>query len=677
MGDRVSIQSVALIDRDPLSDFARKLFRRPQIHRNFVPRFDALLRTFSAEGPGRPKDHHAHTAGCSIVARSWVANVSQPLWAHDSPTGPAHRRSEKTMNADLIIRNADLVDGTGAPVTRADLAVRDGKIEAVTAAGELAGASAAEVIDAEGLLVTPGFIDPHTHYDGQATWDDRLAPSADHGVSTVVVGNCGVGFAPVRPDHKEVLIDLMEGVEDIPGAALHDGINWAWESFPEYLDALESKPRAVEVAAQLPHGSLRTYAIGNDGDVNGPALDSQIAHMARLAEEAIEAGAVAFSSNRITIHTSTSGEAVPGTFAESREVNAIMKAAQKDGRGLFQVVPAGLMGEDPDGFRRELAFYRQVSLDTGCTVLFTIAQNNVQPDLWRELYDMADAANAEGAKLVPMTINRPGGLLLSWETFHPFVDRPSYVEIAELPIAERLAALRDPARRARIIEEPIQTPMFKHAVDIVLSSLGSTFLPSTDEINEPDPAKSLGGIIEAKGIAPLEGVYDALCDASEGADGAGFLNVFMGNYAEGNLGAVHEMLTRPGTLVGGGDGGAHVTVICDASYPTYMLQHWVRERKRGERFAIEQAVKMLTQDPAELYGMKDRGIVAKGLRADLNVIDLNRIALGRPRVEHDLPSGAPRLLQSATGYKATIVGGQVTSRDGVDTGARPGGLYRA
>ena len=581
------------------------------------------------------------------------------------------------MPLDILIRNADLADGTGAPLRRADVAVENGRIREVAAAGTLDPEHAAEVIEAEGLLLTPGFIDPHTHYDGQATWDDRLAPSADHGVSTVIFGNCGVGFAPVRPNHKEVLIDLMEGVEDIPGAALHDGIQWAWESFPEYLDALASKPRAVEVAAQLPHGALRTYAIGDDGPVNGPATDAQVERMAQLAAEAVEAGAVGFSSNRITLHTSTSGEAVPGTFAESREVNAIMRASQKDGRGLFQVVPAGLMGEDADGFRRELDFYRAVSLDTGCTVLFTIAQNNVQPDLWRELFEKADKANAEGARLVPMTINRPGGLLLSWETFHPFVDRPSYLEIAALPLPERVEALRDPARRARILEEPIQTPMFEHAVSIVLSSLGSTFLPTTPALNEPDAATSLGRRIEAAGQTPLAGVYDALCEAAESPSGPGFLHVFMGNFAEGHLGPVHEMITRPGTLVGGGDGGAHVTVICDASYPTYMLEHWVRDRVRGERIPVETAVRMLSRDPATLYGMSDRGVVAEGLRADLNVIDAAHIALEGPRVVHDLPSGAPRLLQGARGYVATIVGGQVTSRDGVDTGARPGGLFRA
>ncbi len=584
----------------------------------------------------------------------------------------------RATRPEILIRNADVADGTGAPLARADVVVATGLIAEIAPAGTLDPTTADEVFEAEGLLLTPGFIDPHTHYDGQATWDDRLAPSADHGVSTVVMGNCGVGFAPVRPHHRQVLIDLMEGVEDIPGAALHDGIEWAWESFPEYLDALASKPRAVEVAAQLPHGALRTYAIGDAGPVNGPATDAQVAEMARLASEAVDAGAVAFSSNRITLHTSTSGEAVPGTFAEAREVNAIMKAATEHRPGLFQVVPAGLMGEDPDGFRREIDFYRSVSLETGCTVLFTIAQNNVQPTLWRELFELAEKANADGARLVPMTINRPGGLLLSWETFHPFVDRPSYLEIVDRPLAERVALLREPARRRRILDEPIATPMFAHAASIILSSLGSTFLPPADgeSLAEPDPGTSLARRIEASGATPLAGIYDALCDAAEAPGGPGFLHVFMGNYADGNLDVVREMLTRPGTLVGGGDGGAHVTVICDASYPTYMLEHWVRDRDRGERIPIETAIRMLTRDPAELFGMTDRGRIAQGLRADLNLIDLARIRLGRPRVEHDLPSGSPRLLQDAEGYVATFVGGQVTSRAGVDTGARPGGLFR-
>lgn len=576
---------------------------------------------------------------------------------------------------ELLIRNAKLVDGTGSPARSADIAIENGKIAAVARAGECEARNAAEVIEADGRVVTPGFIDPHTHYDGQATWDDQLAPSCDHGVTTVVMGNCGVGFAPVHPAQKEVLIDLMEGVEDIPGAALHEGIRWSWEGFPEYLDALERLPRSIDVAAQLPHGALRTYAIGESGDVNGPATSSQIQEMARLAREAVEAGAVAFSSNRIALHTSTSGEAVPGTFAKEPEVEAILHATREGGRSLFQVVPAGLMGEDPDGFRRELDFYRTISLETGCVVLFTMAQNNVQPDLWRELLERTDAANRDGARLVPMTINRPGGLLLSLDTLHPFVDRPSYLEVAEQPLAERLQALREPRRREQILGEPVSSPMIQNACDIIMSSLGATFAPDTDCLLEPDPADSIGERAKARGVDPQGLLYDALCDAAE--RDAGFLHVFMGNYAYGSLEPVREMICRPGTLVGGGDGGAHVTVICDASYPTYMLQHWVRDRVRGERIPLEQAVQMLTQQPAELFGMSDRGIVEVGRRADLNVIDLDQLELAAPRVEHDLPTGAPRLLQRARGYVATLVAGQVTQRDGKATEARPGTLVRA
>ncbi len=578
---------------------------------------------------------------------------------------------------DVLIRNATLVDGTGDAPRPADVGVEGATIAAVAPAGALPSSGAAEVIEAEGLVLTPGFIDPHTHYDGQATWDDRLAPSCDHGVTTVVMGNCGVGFAPVRPHQKQVLIDLMEGVEDIPGAALHDGIRWAWESFPEYLDALERMPRRIDVAAQLPHGALRTYVLGEQGDVNRPATDDEIAEMARLAEEAMRAGALAFSSNRIAMHTSTSGESVPGTFAEAREVGAILKGAARGGCDVFQVVPEGLMGENPDGFRREIDFYRALSLETGCRVLYTIAQNNVQPELWRELLERTDAANAEGARLVPMTSNRPGGMLLSWESFHPFLDRPSYLEVAELPFEERVAALRDPARRARILAEPIASPMFQSAYRIILDGLGAGFEPDVPERYEPSPEHSLARHIEAAGVDPQAYLYDALCDAAERGAGPGFLSLYMGNYAEGDLEAVREMMCRPDLLVGGADSGAHVTVICDASYTTYMLQHWVRDRTRGARLPIEDAVRMLTREPAELHGLDDRGVVAEGKRADLNVIDLDGLALGSPRVAYDLPTGAPRLLESAEGYRATLVAGRVTARDGVDTGARPGGLVRA
>jgi N-acyl-D-aspartate/D-glutamate deacylase len=485
------------------------------------------------------------------------------------------------------------------------------------------------------------------------------------------MGNCGVGFAPVRPGGEDFLIALMEGVEDIPGAALADGIDWSWESFPEYLDTLDRKPRALELAAQVPHGAIRAYVLGRSGNVNRPATSEEIDRMAGLTREAVEAGAVAFSTNRIALHVSTNGEAVPGTFADKAEILALVRATQEGGSNLLQVVPDGLMGENPDGFRSELDLYRELSLETGCAVSFTLAQNNVQPDLWIELLEKMDRANAEGAHLVGMTANRPGGLLMSWNSFNIFMDRPSYLEIAELPLPERLERLRQPETRDRILAEEVQSPLLQNGHMIVMQSLGATFVFDGDPAFEPDPSQSLQHRIEASGEPAEKVLYDAMCEVN-----GGFLHVYMGNYAGGDLGAVEAMMRHPNTFVGGADGGAHVTVLCDAGYPTFMLQHWVRDRTRGDRFGIEEAVHMLTQVPADLYGFDDRGVLEPGRRADVNVIDLEAMRLHVPRVVNDLPTGAPRLLQSAEGYRVTMVGGEVTSRDGADTGARPGGLLR-
>lgn len=580
---------------------------------------------------------------------------------------------------DLLIRGGTVVDGTGAPARVADIVVENGLIKDVVAPDSVCPFHAKDCIEAQGKIVTPGFVDLHTHYDGQATWDDVLAPSAHHGVTTAVMGNCGVGFAPVRAADRQYLIELMEGVEDIPGTALTDGIKWDWESFPEYLDALEKTPRSINIATQVPHGALRLYVFGQENKVNAPATPAQIDRMAAITREAVEAGALAFSTNRIAMHMSLSGESVPGTFAKEDEVLALVKAARDGGSRILQVVPQGLMGEDPSGFDREIDFYRNISLETGNTIYFTIAQNNMQPELWIELMGKVDKANADGAHLVAAIANRPGGILMSWESFSIFMDRPSYLEIAHLPLAERVRELREPKRRARILAEEPQSAQLKMGKMVVMSSLGAIYPLDSTPVLEPDPDTSIARRIERTGLPAEEVLYDAMCELAENAavpGTTGFLHIYMGNYAHGNLDAVDAMMRHPSTIIGAADGGAHVNVICDASYTSFMLQHWVRDRTRGPRMALEEAVRKISGDPAALYGFTDRGVIAQGKRADLNIIDMDKLQLHAPRVVRDLPSGAPRLLQHADGYVATIVGGVTTFSNGVDTGARPGGLVR-
>ena len=584
--------------------------------------------------------------------------------------------------ADYLIKGGLVVDGNGGEPMLAEVLIKDSKIDAVISANEaVAGKSiemiGVETIDATGCIVTPGFVDPHTHYDGQATWDDRLAPSADHGVTTVVMGNCGVGFAPVRPDERDFLIELMEGVEDIQVSALADGIDWAWESFPEYLDALDNKARALDVVAQIPHGALRTYVLGQANNLNAPATAEQIQQMAALTQQAIEAGAFAFSTNRIAMHTSTDGESVPGTFAEKEEVLAIIKAMQDGGANLLQVVPEGLMGENPTAFQAEVQLYKELSLETGCSIVFTLSQNNVQTTLWKDMLEEISQANKAGAKLYATTGNRPGGMLMSWDTFNIFMDRPSYLAVAHLPLTERVKALQDPERREKILNEEIQSPLLKNGAQVVRDALNAIFPCKDQQIFEPDRAQSLAARLLASNDTAEGVLYDAMCEVVLGDEGRpGFLHVYMGNYADGDLNAVYEMMMHPNVVVGAADGGAHVNVICDASYTTFMLQHWVRDRQRGDKLPLEIAIQMLTKTPADLYGLHDRGVIEVGKKADINVIALNDLSLQMPYVANDLPTGAPRLLQRAEGYVVTLVAGQITNRNGHDTGARPGKLVR-
>ncbi len=580
---------------------------------------------------------------------------------------------------DTLIKNCQLVDGTGAAPRSAAIGIKNGLIKEIYEQPAPEVPTAAQV-DANGQLTTPGFVDVHTHYDGQATWDDLLAPSAYHGVTTAIMGNCGVGFAPVRPDAHQFLVELMEGVEDIPGSALADGIKWSWESFPEYLDALDSNKRAINIAAQMPHGALRAYVFGDDANVNAPATAAQIADMAALAGEAVQAGALSFSSNRIPMHTSVTGEPVPGTFAEAGELVAILNAVKAAGSGLVQVVPAGLMGEDPDAPLRELELYRQLSLETGCTIAFLTGQNHVNPEMYHVIMEQTAKANAEGASLCPSISPGGGGLLMSWDTFNPFADRPSYVEIAELPLQQRIELLCDPKRRAQILSEPTTAPMLQHARMILMSSLDCTFAWGHVPVFEPEPEASLAYRMEHNKQDADSAIYDSLCEATRDADPAngqpGFLKVFMSGYKGGDFRATEELLKADSTVIGSSDGGAHVNVICDASYPSFMLQHWVRDRDRGAKLSVEHVVKMMTQDPARLYGLHDRGTLQAGKRADLNIIDLPALSMKAPKVVNDLPSGAPRLMQRASGYSMTMVAGQPTFIDDQETGNRPGTLFR-
>lgn len=567
---------------------------------------------------------------------------------------------------DLVIKGGTIVDGTGAPARTGDIAIEDGRIQEL---GAVNGA-ARETIDADGLLVTPGWVDIHTHYDGQATWDPLLTPSCWHGVTTVVMGNCGVGFAPVRPDKHDWLIGLMEGVEDIPGSALAEGIRWSWETFPEYLDALESFPRALDIGTQVPHGPVRGYVMGERGAKNEPATPDDIDAMAGIVKEGIQAGALGFSTSRTIFHRAVDGEPVPGTFAAEEELFGIGRALGELGAGLFELAPAGVMGEDLAAPEKEVAWMRKLSAAIGRPVTFALAQHNVEPDQWRKLLDLSDQAAEEGAQLVPQVGSRPTMLLIGHQTFHPFMDKPSYKAIADLPLAQRVEQLRRPDVRARILsEKPVdEDPM----MFLIHSGLEKIF-PLGDPPNyEPAPEASISAIAKREGRTAYEVLYDLMLEL----EGRQLLMLALLGYSHGNLEAIRAMLEHPRSAFGLGDGGAHCGAICDASMTTFLLTHWVRDRERGPRLPLEWAVRKMTHDTARLYGLNDRGVLAPGRKADLNLIDFERLQLRLPHMVFDLPSGARRLIQEAEGYVATLVSGQVILREGEDSGARPGRLIR-
>ena len=562
---------------------------------------------------------------------------------------------------DLVIRNGKIVDGSGAPAFTGDVAIDNGVI---TNVGGKAGTARRE-IDATGLLVTPGWVDIHTHYDGQVTWDPYLSPSSWHGVTTIVMGNCGVGFAPVQPGQQEFLIGLMEGVEDIPGAALSEGIKFNWESFPEYMNAIEKMPRVLDVGAQIPHGSLRTYVMGERGARNEEATPDDIATMAALVRDSLRAGALGFTTSRTMLHRAKNKDLVPGTFASEAELLGIGRAMGEVGHGVFE------MASDMVGADATMEWMIKLSTETGLPITFAMAQTDNQPDAFRHVLERVRTYNANGAHLVPQIPGRPTGMLMGLQSsLHPFITHPSYREIAHLPLDERVATMRDPNFRARILAEE---PSVKDRVTLYLITNFAKYFALGDPPNyEPERETSVAARAAREGKPPAELTYELMLER----EGRELLYMPFANYSDYNFDALREMLTDPITALGLSDGGAHCGLICDASMPSYLLTHWVRDRTRGERLPIELAVKRQTSDTAKFYGLKDRGVLAPGMKADVNVIDLDGLRLHPPEMVFDLPAGGRRLVQHVDGYKYTVVSGEVTFEDGKQTGAMPGKLIR-
>ncbi len=561
---------------------------------------------------------------------------------------------------DLVIRGGTIHDGTGGDAIEADIAISGDRIAEI---GRVSG-SGREEIDAKGKLVAPGWVDIHTHYDGQATWDQRLRPSSSLGVTTVVMGNCGVGFAPVRPEHHDMLIGLMEGVEDIPGVALHEGLKWNWESFGDYLDAVSSIPHDIDIGTQLPHSALRVYVMGERGARREAATPEDIARMRELTTEAIRAGALGFSSSRSLNHKTNEGELIPSYGATREELQAIALGLKDAGSGVLQYTT------DRPGDEVEWDMLTGLVRLSGRPLSIAMGQDPKHPDRWRETLRNIEKARAEGLPILGQVAARAIGLLIGLQTTaHPFSTRPSYQAIAHLALAERAKAMRDPALRARIMSE--QSTGGTSFLDAINSRYYEMFNFGNPPVYEPRPEDSIGAQAAASGANPLDLIYDVMLQD----DGQGFLYFPLANYVEGNLDAVREMLANEATLNALSDGGAHCGNICDVSMPTFLLTHWARDRREG-KFDIGYMIRRQTHDTAKALGLLDRGILRPGYRADVNVIDFDRLHLKPPEMRYDLPAGAKRLYQEAEGYIATICAGQPIYRDGEATGALPGKVVR-
>ena len=560
---------------------------------------------------------------------------------------------------DLVIRGGTVVDGSGRPAVLADVAIKDGVIAEVGRVGP-----GRRELDASGALVTPGWVDVHTHYDGQVTWDPLLTPSSWHGVTTVVMGNCGVGFAPAKPDKHDWLIGLMEGVEDIPGAALAEGINWAWETFPQYMDAIEANARAIDFGVQLPHGAIRAYVMGERGAQNEEATAEDVAAMAQVVEEGLLAGALGFSTSRTLMHRSIDGIPVPGTFADRLELFGIGEALKKTGRGVFQL--AAQHEDVPD----ELEWMDELARYTGRPVSFNLSQIDPDPQLWRRGLERLERADR---RVVAQVAGRGIGIIMCWEgTAHPFLNRAAYLPFHELSPAERRAQLERPEVRQAIIESPMME--LDELGNFVTRSWHKMFVaePGQTMSYEPGAEHSVAAIAARTGRSCEEIAYDALMEL----DGRGTLYFPLFNYAEGSLAPQYELLSHPRTRLGLSDGGAHCGAICDGGMATFMLTHWTRDRARGPRLGLERVVAMQTHETAQLFGLGDRGLLKPGYKADVNLIDYANLRLENPKMAYDLPLGGRRLVQRAHGYVATVVSGEVIMEHGESTGALPGRLLR-
>jgi|TARA_B110001454_G_scaffold202206_1_gene209144 N-acyl-D-aspartate/D-glutamate deacylase len=564
---------------------------------------------------------------------------------------------------DLIIRNGTIYDGKGGKPYLADLAISGKTIAKIGDIEE----SGSEEIDAKGKIVTPGFVDIHTHYDGQVTWDPYLRPSTYHGVTTVVMGNCGVGFSPCKPEKRDWLIGLMEGVEDIPGTALHEGINWEWETFPEYLDTLEKKPLAIDVGTQIPHGAVRAFVMGERGITQERASEEEIMEMGKIVKEAIEAGAFGFSTSRTEKHRDSSGSLTPSITAHKDELVKISKAVGELNKGVLQGI------SDFYDFQSEFDIFKEMSSASGRPISITVEQQDARPEWWLQLLDGIKEAQDNGIKMYGQVPPRATGILMGLTaSLNPFTLYPSFLEISDLSLDQKVKLMKDPDFKKKILsEEPVS--IGNPLLDEIITSFNKMFRLGEPANYEPDPESSVLSESKRLNLTPQEIAYDMLLEK----EGRALIYHPLFNYEFGNLDHVETMLKHPYTIAGLGDAGAHCGAISDASFPTTLIQHWGRDRNRGQKFPLEALIKMQTYDTSQLLGIKDRGVLVEGLKADINVIDFDNLTIHEPEIVNDLPAGGRRLVQKASGYSYTIVSGEVAFKDGEATGKLNGQLIRS